>query len=98
MGMEAQELLGQAGETIFFQGCDQSCYCGLLPLRLDKSEQQLIGLFIKSLSVVLEGQVINDRISQGPAVPLQRATHLLPFLGHKLGKFLVVVWGECSVG
>lgn len=95
--MEAQELLRQAGEIIFFQGCNQSCYCCLLPLRLDKSEKHLIGLFIKSLSVVFVSQVINDRISQGPAVLLQRATHLLPLLGHKLGKLLVVIWCERSV-
>lgn len=97
-GMEAQELLSQADETVVFQGCDQPCYRGLLPLGLDKSEKHLIGLFVQSLSVIFEGQVIDDRIAQGPAGLLQRATHLLPFLRHELGKFLVVVRCEHPVG
>lgn len=95
--MEAQELLSQADETIFFQGSNQPLYCGLLALGLDEPEEHLIGLFIESLSVILQGQVVNDRVTQGPAGFLQRATHLLPLLGHGLGKLLVVVWCDCSV-
>lgn len=95
--MEAQELLSQADETVLLQGCDQPCYRGLLALGLDEPEEHLIGLFIESLSVVLQRQVVDDRVTQGPAGFLQRASHLLPLLGHGLGKLLVVVWCDCSV-
>lgn len=89
--MEAQELLSQADETVFFQGCDQPRYCGLLALALDEPAEHLIGLLIESLSVILQRQVVNGRVTQGPAGSLQGATHLLPLLGHGLGKLLVVV-------
>lgn len=95
--MEAQELLSQADEPVFLQGCDQPRYGGLLALGLDEPEEHLVGLFIESLSVVLQRQVVNDRVTQGPAGFLQRATHLLPLLGHGLGKLLVVVRCDCSV-
>lgn len=95
--MEAQELLSQADETVLFQGCDQPRYRGLLALGLDEPEEHLIGLFIESLSVVLQRQVVDDRVAQGPAGFLQGASHLLPLLGHGLGELLVVVWCDCSV-
>lgn len=95
--MEAQELLSQADETILLQGCDQPCYGGPLALGLDEPEQHLVGLFIESLPLVLQRHGVDGRVAQGPAGPLQRATHLLPLLGHGLGKLLVVVWCDCSV-
>lgn len=95
--MEAQELLSQADETVLLQGCDQPCYGGLLALGLDEPEQHLVGLLIESLTVVLQSQVVDGRVTQGPAGFLQRATHLLPLLGHGLGKLLVVIWCDCSV-
>lgn len=95
--MEAQELLGQADEPVLFQGRDEAPYGGPLALGLDEPEQHLVGLFVESLAVVLQRQVVDGRVAQGAAGPLQGPTHLLPLLGHGLGKLLVVVCRDCPV-